>query len=249
MKQYEYKVFINNAVAFTVKGDYEAVNATRDFISSQMKASFTVAVKTNNKTIISNGEEYPTWSRGIEETIKNRVIDMLWQSTQLNSMYEAKVGDKSNSAITVCGIGLSWECISGRAPARPKHVIAAEKAQKAAESQARAQREKEREKERQEHIVNVRKRIQHQVDHAFATGKSGTEPASKYITCQHCDAPAAFLHLSQKLPPGAAVLDEDTITGATCATHSNWGGSNVERIPCTKLEFFYEGVRQIAIKR
>lgn len=248
MKQYKYEVFINNVVAFAVKGDCEAIKATRDFINSQIKASFTVAAKANNKTIIY-GEQYPTWGRGIEETIKNRVIDMLWESTQLNSpMYKANVGDKSNSAITVCGIRLSWECISGRAPARPKHVIAAEKAARAAKSQARQEQKAKWEKEQQERIVNVRKRIKYQVDHAFATGKSGTEPASKYITCQHCDAPAAFLELSQKLPPGTAVLDEDTIVGAICGTH-NWRNSGTEKIPCSKLEFFYDGVRQIAIKR
>lgn len=251
MKQYKYEVFINNVIAFTDEGSWEAVKSVRDFIANRMTASFTLAVTANNKTVVSKGEDYPTWNGGIGETIKSRMIDMLWQSAQSTPMHSAKVGDKGKSTITLNGIGLSWECTSGRAPARPKHVIAAEKAAKDAKLQARRERQARWKKEEAERIVNTRRRIKHQVDHAFALGKHGTEPAAKYITCQHCDAPADVLCLSRALTRGAAVLDEDTIVGALCANHSQhsyYGSKAAEKVPCARLEFFYDGVRQIAIK-
>jgi len=169
--------------------------------------------------------------------------NLLW--SQWQKIRNAPKGKKGS----INNIDLSWECTwNGRAPKRAPDVIAAEKARRAAKYQKKQQQEAEWEKKRQQEILNVRQRIKHQVDHAFVKGKSGTEPVSKYITCQHCDAPAAFLLLSQKVPPGAAVLDEDTITGAVCATDNKWNGGKV-KIPCSKLEFFYDGIRQIAIKR
>lgn len=200
-----------------------------------------VEVTADNKVVFAKEDEGALW-------------DALWNaSTAVRTLFETSrtdnVGQKNSKSLNIT---VSCECtmnqIEKRRPNRPKDVIAAEKARKAAEAQARNEQRAELEKEAQQRVVNLRKRIKHQVDHAFATGKSGTEPASKYITCQHCDAPAVLLHLNQKLSPGAAVLDEDTIIGAVCDTHSNWGG-NVEKIPCAKLEFFYDGIRQIAIKR
>jgi len=137
--------------------------------------------------------------------------------------------------------------MNGRAPRRAPNVIAAEKAASAANGLKRRQQREQWEKERQQRIVHLRQRIRHQVDHAFAIGKSGTEPASKYITCEHCDAPAAWLVLSRAITKGACVLDEDTIVGALCAGHGNYNG-NSQKVPCARLEFFYDGVRQIAIK-
>ena len=59
-----------------------------------------------------------------------------------------------------------------------------------------------------------------QVDHAFKTGRSGSEPVAKYITCHHCDGPATFIYLDQAIPRGAAVLDESTIIDAVCTPHN-----------------------------
>ena len=158
--------------------------------------------------------------------------------------HKASVGRKGS-----INLSLSWECtMNGRAPRRAPDVIAAEKARRAAKAKAQNEQKAKWDKERQLQILNVRQRIKNQVDHAFITGKSGTEPASKYITCEHCSAPAEFLLLNQKPSPGAAVLDEETIVGAICATH-NWRNGNDMKIPCAKLEFFYDGIRQIAIKR
>ena len=139
-----------------------------------------------------------------------------------------------------------------RRPKRAPDVIAAEKAEREANRQQRKlateKWQKERQQEAEQRLINLRQRIKSQVDHAFAVGKSGTEPAAKYITCQYCDAPAACLVLSRALTPGAFVLDEDTINGALCVEHGNYRVSGTEKVPCSRLEFFYDGVRQIAIK-
>ena len=80
------------------------------------------------------------------------------------------------------------------------------------------QEQAELERRQDEQTAQLRKarckRIMHQIDHAFKTGESGSEPVAKYVTCQHCDLPAGFLYLNVALAPGAAVMDETTITDA-----------------------------------
>jgi hypothetical protein len=175
--------------------------------------------------------------------IQKKVEMLLWQALDWQKVRVAKVGDGGSINLSV-----SWNCtMSGRAPARPKDVIAAEKAARAAKSQARREERERWKKEAAQRVLNLRQRIKHEVDHAFAVGKSGTEPASKYITCEHCHAPAAYLCLNRAITRGAAVLDEDTIVGALCAAHGQHHG-NLVVVPCSKLEFFYDGIRQIAIK-
>jgi hypothetical protein len=161
------------------------------------------------------------------------------------NIFGIKKGQKG--AVTV---KMSWECtMDGRAPRRAPDVIAAEKAARSVKSHARKLRNEQYAKAAEQLIVNLRKRVKSQVDHAFSSGKSGTESASKYITCQDCEAPAVFLVLSQEIARGAAVLDEDTITGAVCAEHNYAGwGRKLITVPCFRLEFFYDGVRQIGIK-
>jgi hypothetical protein len=142
-----------------------------------------------------------------------------------------------------------------RAPRRPHEVIVEEKVAKAA---AKAERAAERARWGEKHKKAVeeqqarsRRRIKNQIDYAFKSGpESGSEPVAKYITCGNCDAPAEFLRLSREVPPGAAVLDESLITGATCAEHNNPGYCAITQaaIPCSRLEFFYNGIRQIGIK-
>lgn len=243
MKQFKYIVAVNNVAAFTTTEHSQV----KDFIISKMTAPFSLAVTLNGKTIGSKDLDYPAWKSAIEEQIKNRIFDMIWQSADFD--WDAKVGDKGKSK-TINGITMSWECTSGRAPSRPKHVIAAEKAAIAAKHAIRRERAAKWEEERRLELINLRQRVKHQVDHAFALGKSGTEAASKFITCQHCNSPAEYLGLSMKLS-GAAVIDEDTIAGVLCKNHNthpyysqNWG----EKIACSRLEFFYDGVRQIAVK-
>jgi len=165
-----------------------------------------------------------------------------WQ--EFDNLQEGQKGQKVGGIVRV-----SYECtMNRRRPKRAPDVIAAEKAQRDAKrQQAKLATEKWRQ-EAEQRRLNLRQRIKSQVDHAFAVGKSGTEPAAKYITCQHCDAPAVCLVLSRALTPGACVLDEDSIDGALCAEHSNYGISRAERVSCSRLEFLYDGVRQIAIK-
>src|SRR5271165_2009555 len=204
MKEFTYEVSINNATAFTTTGDWQAIKLVREFVTNSMTASFSLAVTTKTKTLVSTGESYPTWRGGIEEIIKDRMFDLLWQSTQSpKHLHEASAGDKGKSTFTISGIGLSWACTSNRRTKRPKAVIEADKARRAAKSQARKQRDKEYEDAAVQRTINLRNRIKQQVDHAFALGKSGTEPAAKYITCQHCDAPAAVVCLNQPLARGA----------------------------------------------
>ena len=155
-----------------------------------------------------------------------------------------------------CRFAVTVECLTNRrAPRRPPEVIAQEKQARLAAAQERAQEQakyaQQQKEERAKRCRLVRQRITNQIDHAFATGaRSGAEPVAKYVTCMNCDAPAAVLHLNLPIPPGAAVLDESTIIGATCSAHDSpyTRNSVAEVIPCARLEFFYEGIRQIAIK-
>jgi hypothetical protein len=185
--------------------------------------------------------------------IQKKIDSIVYQALSWQKIQTAKVGDEGKINLTV-----SWKCTwNGRAPKRPKDVIAAEKAAQAVKSQARKERYAKYQAEADERTVHLRQRIRNQVDHAFSLGKHGTESVAKYITCQHCDGPAAVVCLSQPLARGAAVLDEDTIIGALCQSHIQhqpWGyysrnsGNAATKVPCSDLEFFYDGIRQIAIK-
>jgi hypothetical protein len=204
-----------------------------------IKHKFQVTV--NNKVIFSTEDTTYTAFREVQKEM-DKILWSQWR--QGIGAANSVVGQKGSVDMGV----VSWECtMNGRAPRRPPHIIAAEKAARAAKGQQRKERREQWKREAAERVVHLRNRIKHQVDHAFATGKSGTEPASKYITCQHCDGPAALVCLSRLPTKGASVLDEDTIVGALCSNHSNYNG-NQPKIPCAKLEFFYDGIRQIAIK-
>ncbi len=200
------------------------------------KHNFVVTI--DNKEVFSKeGETYPIYKEA-RQTIESE----LWQV--LHKQYGANVGDKDSIRIS-----MSVMCtMNGRAPRRPADVIAAEKQRCEDKRQARQAREDAHEKGRALAILRTRKRIQHQVDHAFALGKRGTEPAAKYITCE-CNAPADYVLLNHALTRGVTVLDEDLIDGAVCEEHKlGYGGRSKDKVPCSRLEFFYDGVRQIAIK-
>ncbi len=209
-------------------------------------------VKVNGKNVFQKEDHaWPTYWEA-----KTKIESELYQAIA-SKIQAAKPGQGGSMNITV-----SWEnTFNGRAPRRAPDVIAAEKAAKAAAKAAKAQttgawKEKYRQ-ESDQRTINLRNRIKQQVDHAFALGKHGTESAAKYITCQHCDGPATVVYLDQPLIRGAAVLDEDTIVGASCAPHinnsvygyySSHNNKNVTKVPTDKLEFFYDGIRQIAVK-
>jgi hypothetical protein len=194
-------------------------------------------VTVNNQVVFNQEDESYKSFRDAQRAMERS----LWSHWQ-------KIIAQTEGQTGAVNMGLSWECtMDRRAPKRAPDVIAAEKASRAAKARKRKLEHEQYEKQKQQEIIRLRQRIKSQVDHAFVIGKSGTEPASKYITCQHCNAPAAFLVLNQALTRGASVLDEDTIVGALCAEHSKWRGSD-ESVLCSRLEFFYDGIRQIAIK-
>jgi hypothetical protein len=220
------------------------------------KHKFTLKV---GNAVVFNGEglSYQTFREA------QKALDRAMYQDCGQSMFDKTVAVGANGSAT---INLAWVCtMNGRAPARPKDVIQAEKDRRAAEREKeeaeKRAREERQEKERLQREANARNRIRQQIDHVFAIGKGAADSdPSKYITCQSCDAPASVLRLSQPLARGSHVLDEDTITGALCAQHAQItrynngyvyaGGFDPkeERIPCDRLEFFYDGVRQIAIK-
>jgi hypothetical protein len=206
-------------------------------------------LKVGNNVTVFEDQSYAAF-----RDTQKKIDSLLWQAFNWNTIQNSKVGDKGT-----INLNIAWECKwNGRAPRRAPDVIAKEKAARAVKA---AQRKAEREKwqaEAEARTLNLRQRIKHQVDHAFSLGKHGTESAGKYITCQHCDGPAAVVCLDQPLPRGASVLDEDTIIGALCQGHIQaqpWGyysryngQKTAHKVPCAQLEFFYDGIRQIAIK-
>jgi len=157
-------------------------------------------------------------------------------------------GNKVSAVLSV-----TVECLlnrpAPRAARRPPDVIAAEKKAKAEKARQRAIDKENRKKAEERERICRRQRITNQIDHAFRSGpEAGSEPAAKYITCQRCDAPAVFLELDREVPRGAAVLDESTIIGAGCSEHDYTRYSGNEKILCSRLEFFYTGIRRIGIK-
>jgi hypothetical protein len=200
------------------------------------KHKFEVTV--NNRVVFTKDDVSHSAFRDAQKAMEQSLWSQ-WQT--IFSMTEGQRG----SVNTV----VSWECtMNRRAPKRRPDVISAEKTRRAVKGQQQREAKEKWKKESEQRLIHLRQRIKHQVDHAFATGKSGTEPASKYITCEHCNAPAEVVCVSSALVRAVSVLDEDTITGALCSKHSHHTYGIVEKLPCARLEFFYDGIRQIAIK-
>jgi len=256
MIKHKYVVSINDKIVFRREDDTWTVRTeAMDCITKQIETPFQFSVSVNGLAL-SFPESWGSWKyrNDVTAVIKNRFAESLCGDVQILS--KSKKGEKGSAAVGF--LKVTWECVwSGRAPARPKAVIAAEKAVQAVKAQVRKDQRAKYQAEADARTVNLRQRIKNQVDHAFSLGKHGTESAAKYITCQHCDGPAAVVCLSQPLARGAAVLDEDTIVGALCQQHIEhqpWGyysrhsSRNATKVPCDVLEFFYDGIRQIAIK-
>lgn len=109
------------------------------------------------------------------------------------------------------------------------------------------QQEQEELERKEKELVQRRQRIMNQIELAFV--KNGKE-AVNFVTCDKCDAKAKFLGLTFE-NPGSTVIDPEQITGAWCEVHDN----KYERpfktksaIACERLEFFYDGLRQIYVK-
>lgn len=205
-----------------------------------------------NGAVVYTGET--PWPYQIIDEARNKMSAQLFNQP-LHTLAEGELADGS------LNIAVEWECVclvNRRGKRRAPQVIAAEKAAKRVKQLARAEENRKREEEAARIRKAKRVRITQQIDHAFQTGhESGSEPVAKYITCDTCSSPADFLYVNTPLAPGAAVLDEGTITDAVCAQHNmatnQWQRQYyykhvAEIIPCARLEFFYTGIRQIAIK-
>ena len=111
-----------------------------------------------------------------------------------------------------------------------------------------AEKRKQKELEQNEaELILRRKRIMNQVELAFVKKVMG---AVDFITCDECNAPATFLGLTHE-NPGSQVIDPDQITGAWCNQHDNQHKrpyKTTATIACNRLEFFYDGLRQIYVK-
>jgi hypothetical protein len=112
------------------------------------------------------------------------------------------------------------------------------------------QKERERlelEKNEKE-LIQRRNRIMNQIELAFV--KKGKD-AVNFVTCDKCDAMAKFLGLAFE-NSGSTVIDPDQITGAWCQDHNSQHQRPFKTkaaIPCELLEFFYDGLRQLYVKK
>lgn len=111
----------------------------------------------------------------------------------------------------------------------------------------RKEHERQELERQQKELVQRRNRIMNQVELAFV--KQGKD-AVNFVTCDKCDAMATHLGLAYE-NPGSQVIDPDQITGAWCAEHDNKHMrpfKTTAAIACDRLEFFYDGLRQIYVK-
>ena len=126
---------------------------------------------------------------------------------------------------------------------RVKALASAQKRQ-----EKREEERKRLELERQEkELIQRRERIMNQIELAFV--KNGKE-AVNFVTCDKCDAKAKFLGLAFE-NPGSSVIVPEQITGAWCEEHDNKHMRPFKTktaIACERLEFFYDGLRQIYVK-
>ncbi len=211
-------------------------------------------MKTYRNTVKIDGRVVHTtesaWPYQLLQDAKDAIGTQLYK--QLGTLHTL-----AEKEVSTANLKISVECVclvNRRAKRRAPDVIAAERAaialkrsQKAAEvAKAKQYEEKLR--------IQRRQRITNQIDHAFKTGETGSESVAKYLTCEACDAPATHLYLNRAVPSGAAVLDENTVVGATCIEHANssravwYRRADIVEFPVNRLEFFYSGIRQIGIK-
>jgi hypothetical protein len=109
------------------------------------------------------------------------------------------------------------------------------------------QHEKEELERQEREQFQRRERIVNQIELAFQ--KQGKD-AVQFVTCDKCSARATHLGLAYE-NSGSQVIDAEQITGAWCDTHNHkhwWPYKTMASIACDRLEFFYDGLRQIVVK-
>jgi hypothetical protein len=221
---------------------------------------YTTQVTVDKHATTSTESEWPYKAIGVAE---RTIMQELYKKAGLYSKGKGVHTIKEGDAITIdLNLKVVVRClVNRRAPKRAPEIIAAEKALGSIAHQKRVAQQTEADM-RQEVIKKHRRaRIKNQIDYAFKSGsEKGSESVSKYLTCQECDAPADALQLSQVVPTGAAVLNEDSVVGAVCKEHNYSNSPNqwvrqrgiaqgiAEHFPLARLEFFYSGIRQIGIR-
>jgi hypothetical protein len=206
------------------------------------------------KTYLKNYRITFTTDKGIVNTRESEhplffsAEDVIEKGIVVNSLSEGQSASMELNVKVECLVNR----IKPRSPNRPHDVVQKEKEDRRLRAVEAAREKRERAAKWKAELEMLeklkRKRITNQIDHAFQSGHSGSGPVETFITCSHCDGPAALLALSLPIPIGATVLDESTITDARCSEHENTYPRSVNKILCANLEFLYEGIRQIAIK-
>ncbi len=101
--------------------------------------------------------------------------------------------------------------------------------------------------QQEKQLIQRRNRIMNQIELAFV--KEGKE-AVNFVTCDKCDGTAKYLGLAYE-NPGSQVIDPEQITGAVCDDHKEKYHQPFKTkvlIACERLEFFYDGLRQLYLK-
>ena len=146
-----------------------------------------------------------------------------------------KIGDTNIYTVRVTYIG--------------EHQYKQPYAKRLATQQRNEERAKKLEAERKEkELVSRRARIMNQVELAFV--KNGKE-AMQFITCDECEDLATQLLLTH-LNPGSDVISPEQVAGARCEAckiSNHWMPFKTKaHIECSRLEFFFDGIKQICIK-
>ena len=160
-----------------------------------------------------------------------------------------KIGDSQTYVVTVQYLG-EHQYKQTLAQRTKSHAKSQERTKKWKEQQEKLELVRQ-EKE----LLQRRQRIVNQIELAFVKKSQG---AVDFITCDTCNAVAAHLGLAFE-NPGSSIIDPEQITGAWCLQHhgSTHNGTfypakrpfkTKASIACEKLEFFYDGLRQLCIK-
>ena len=148
-----------------------------------------------------------------------------------------KIGETTEYTVTVQYLG-EKQCKTTFA----QRTKAQERSRKRKETEAK----KELEKKAKE-LLQRQKRIVNQIELAFV---KQVATAVDFITCDKCDGVAKFLGLVYE-NPGSSVIDPDQISGAWCQDHDQKHERPFKTkaaIACERLEFFYDGLRQLYVK-
>lgn len=157
--------------------------------------------------------------------------------------------DGSKARTVSTAISMSIVCL-GEVPRRKytKEERVQRRKAREAERQARAAEKEAWRKEQAEQqrirIAAYRQQIVNQIELAY---EKKLKDALHYLTCEHCAAKAAWIIVDR--PPEGTAIQFDSITGALCANHYHPQYDKRPVVHCTKVEFFYDGLRHLHINK